>query len=334
VALVATKEGATWRRLSDDLGAKVARLADRLDFQWNAAAMASVRSAQLATVEAPAPSVTERLLRNSADAILSELHELLWKPLEEMGADPSLRWIISPHGPIHRVPIHALRDARGYVAERTDVSIVPSARTWRALPRMPGRGARAAFVAGVPSEQLPAVAAEVEQVRASLRGWDVRTDLAPTVESLGREGRRAHLVHVAAHGMLRRDNPAYSFVQMADGPLFVHDLADMRLPSSTVVLTACSSGRGAAPAGDEWIGLARGFLQAGASCVVASLWPIQDEPTLELIERFYEGFGRGQPPPVALGHAMRSLMEVRPHPWHWASFASLGGVERGAGGTA
>jgi tetratricopeptide (TPR) repeat protein len=328
LALAVTREGTAWRRLADDLGERVARLADRLDFQWNAAAMASVRAAQVAVAPSPPSAATQRFLRASADALLAEMHDLLWKPLEEMGLDASLRWIVSPHGPIHRTPLHALRGPGGYVAEGTDLAFVPSARVWRALPHGAVRGGRTAFVAGVPSRQLPSVRAEVEHVREGLAGWDVRADFAPTIDSLRREGRRSHLIHIAAHGMLRRDNPAYSFVQLSDGPLFVHDLAELRLPSSTVVLTACSSGRGAAPAGDEWIGLARGFLQAGASSVIASLWPIQDEPTLELMDLFYGSFAKGDAPPVALGRAMRSLMERRSHPWHWASFASLGGIRR------
>lgn len=338
LALIATSEGMTWRKLADDLGARVARLADRLDFQWNAAAMASVRSASVAISDgaparpAPAPASTtgsgtaRSFLHATADAILAELHGLLWQPLVHAGLDPSLRWIVSPHGAVHRVPLHALRGDDGYVAERFDLAYVPSGRIWSTLPQSPGRRGRTAFVAGVPSEQLPAVVAEVERVRSSLTGWTVQTDLQPSIDSLRREGKRSQLVHIAAHGMLRRDNPAYSFVELADGPLFVHDLADLRLHASTVVLTACSSGRGAAPAGDEWIGLARGFLQAGASSVVASLWPIQDEPTLELMEPFYAAFAAGDPPPIALGKAMRALMVSRPHPWHWASFASLGGA--------
>ena len=138
----------------------------------------------------------------------------------------------------------------------------------------------------------------------------------------------AGIVHLAAHGSLRRDNPAYSFIELADGPLYVHDLLHLQLPSSTVVLTACSSARGSAPAGDEWIGLARGFLQAGASTVIASLWPIQDEPTVELMDCFYEELTSGLTAPEALGAAMRRLMRTRPHPWHWASFAVLGGVDQ------
>jgi CHAT domain-containing protein len=238
---------------------------------------------------------------------------------------------------MHRLPFPALLGTDGPLTDKTSVRVVPSARIWlelqkrllrtsrRTSHRAAHRAAPRAYVAGVPSAELPAVEREVVLVGRHLSGWEVVTDLTPTRETLRREGARAGLIHLAAHGSLRKDNPAFSSIQLADGPLFVHDLAGFRLSGTTVVLTACSSGRGAAPSGDEWIGLARGFLQAGASAVVASLWPIEDEATLELMDLFYRGVVAGQDVAEALRRAMVALRGTRPHPWHWASFAVLGG---------
>ncbi|MFN8546538.1 MAG: CHAT domain-containing protein [Candidatus Eisenbacteria bacterium] len=333
LAMAVTRAGVLWRRLHDDLATRVAALADRLDFQWGAAAMTSVRSA--VDLEAPpTPRASSngdlgatrmRLLQAATEGALRELHALLWQPLLEMGLPRGLNWVLSPHGAIHRIPSHALLGSDGYLVEASDIAIAPSARVWWSLPA-PTSGAGQALVAGVPSAALPAVESEVKHVGGALRDWRVATDLAPTRESLRRLSEGRDLIHLAAHGLLRRDNPAYSFVELADGPFFVHDLATLRLPASTVVLTACSSGRGISPAGDEWIGLARGFLSAGASTVVASLWPIQDEPTLELMQSFYREFAMSTDTPRALGAAMRGALKSRPHPWHWASFACLGGV--------
>jgi len=333
LAMAVTHGGILWRRLNDELATRVSALADRLDFQWGAAALSSVRSA--VSVEAPAartiasngdPGATRmRLLQAATEGALRELHALLWEPLLEIGLPRDLNWVISPHGAIHRIPNHALLGSDGYLVEASDVAITPSARVWWSLPA-PASGAGQALVAGVPSAALPAVESEVKHVGRALSDWRVATDLAPTRESLRRLSEGRDLIHLAAHGLLRRDNPAYSFIELADGPFFVHDLARLRLPASTVVLTACSSGRGISPAGDEWIGLARGFLSAGASTVVASLWPIQDEPTLELMRGFYREFAATTDTPRALGAAMRGALKSRPHPWHWASFACLGGV--------
>lgn len=353
LAAVVTEAGTSWCRLADDVGTRVQTLCDRLDFQWGAAAMTSLRGRTMtaepiahtapptangtgersigrppASPTPPASTIDPmHLLQRSTDAILAELHHLLWEPLESHGLPARVGWVISPHGPIHRVPLHALRGPRGYLVEQVEVAVAPSSRIFAELPPpSPPGGCSSALVCGVVSAQLPAVELEVQHVSTHLQGRNLTTRLDPRRADIFRDAPTADLVHLAAHGSLRHDNPAYSFIELADGPLYVHDLLHLRLPASTVVLTACSSARGSAPAGDEWIGLARGFLQAGASTVIASLWPIQDEPTVELMDLFYEEFVGGQIAPVALGRAMRRLLGTRPHPWHWASFAVLGGV--------
>jgi tetratricopeptide (TPR) repeat protein len=319
LALAITSEGTAWIKLADDLGARLAELAERLDFQWSAAAMSSAAGG--------GPSPAQRL---TTDQILAELARLLWRPLRAIGVDRKRRWIVSPHGMVHRIPLHALRDVGEYLVEQTDLVVTPSARIWHDIGGNADRAAstpvRKAWVAGLASRGLPSVRREVEIVARHLGGWDVTRSLAPDRESMRHAASASDLVHLATHGSLRRDNPMYSFVQLADGPLFVHDLAAFSLPGSTVVLTACSSGQGEAPSGDEWIGLARGFLQSGASSVVASLWPIQDKATLELMDLFYQGLAEDVAVATALGQAMRSLMDRRPHPWQWASFAVLGGT--------
>ena len=360
LAVIVTAAGTSWCRLADDVGTRVRALCDRLDFQWGAAAMTSLRSRGASTAvalseptatttsaaTATAASVSQTgsatngigqpktidpmmLLGRSTDAILSELYSLLWEPIVRLGLPEVRGWIVSPHGPVHRVPLHALRGPDGYLIESQDVAVSPSARVFGQLPRaVPVREVRSAFVAGVLSSQLPAVETEVQHVVRHLRVPKTMAHLNPDRSDIFNHTPGAGIVHLAAHGSLRRDNPAYSFIELADGPLYVHDLLHLQLPSSTVVLTACSSARGSAPAGDEWIGLARGFLQAGASTVIASLWPIQDEPTVELMDCFYEELTSGLTAPEALGAAMRRLMRTRPHPWHWASFAVLGGVDQ------
>lgn len=330
LAVVIARAGSALIPLAADLSDRVRALADRLDFQWGAAALHAARSGG---GKQAAASPSFRMLQNTTEGILRELHGLLWAPVERAGI-AARRWSISPHGAVHRIPLHALLGADGFLAEKHVFTIQPSARVWmesrgRGADRDRSRrakGARRAWIGGVPSEGLPEVRREVGLVAARLDGWTVRTDLAPGRQALLDAAGGSDLVHLAAHGSLRRDNPSFSYLELTDGPLFVHDLRDLRMGGSTVVLTACSSGRGEAPTGDEWIGLARGFVRAGAGAIVASLWPIQDEPTVELIDSFYSRYADGSPPAEALAHAMRTLLRDRPHPWQWGSFAVLGGI--------
>ena len=53
----------------------------------------------------------------------------------------------------------------------------------------------------------------------------------------------AALAHVAAHGMFRADNPLFSSLRLADGPLTVYDLEGIGHAPRTVVLAACDTAR-------------------------------------------------------------------------------------------
>jgi CHAT domain-containing protein len=98
------------------------------------------------------------------------------------------------------------------------------------------------------------------------------------------------------------------------------------------VLSACQTGLGSGaladvPAGDDWLGLTRAFLDAGAARVVATLWPVEDWATATAMERFYEGYRSDGDTERALAAAQRALLATpaTSHPFYWAGFVSVGG---------
>ncbi len=94
-------------------------------------------------------------------------------------------------------------------------------------------------------------------------------------------------MHLAAHGEARLDNPTFAHLQLADGQLTTADVFNLALDGALVTLSACETGRSVVTGGDELIGLARGFLYAGAATLVQSLWRVEDGSTARLMERFY-----------------------------------------------
>ncbi|MDN5795260.1 MAG: CHAT domain-containing tetratricopeptide repeat protein [Intrasporangium sp.] len=93
----------------------------------------------------------------------------------------------------------------------------------------------------------------------------------------------ASLAHIAAHGTFRADAPLFSALQMADGPLTVHDLQGLRHPPRTLVLSACDSG-GAAPISSyEALGLVSSLLGMGTRAVLATVVPVNDEACLSVM---------------------------------------------------
>ncbi len=90
---------------------------------------------------------------------------------------------------------------------------------------------------------------------------------------------------------------------------------------STVVLSACNSGRGKIIA-EGVVGLARGFFFAGAAATVVSLWSVHDGSTAALMEQMYKHLEDGGTTAQALRLAMLHLLDGpaesgRDSRWRW-----------------
>jgi CHAT domain-containing protein len=96
--------------------------------------------------------------------------------------------------------------------------------------------------------------------------------------------------HLSTHGDHDELQPANSALTLADGKLKLALLRDARLAAARLVfLSACESGlAGVRRLPEEFIGLASGFVQAGAACTVGSLWPVSSAAAFLLATRFYE----------------------------------------------
>ncbi len=93
----------------------------------------------------------------------------------------------------------------------------------------------------------------------------------------------ASLAHIAAHGVFRADAPLFSSLELADGPLTVHDLRGLEHPPRALVLSACDSG-GAAPISSyEALGLVSSLLGMGTRSVLASVVPVNDQACLSVM---------------------------------------------------
>ena len=144
------------------------------------------------------------------------------------------------------------------------------------------------------------------------------------------------VVHFATHGVINNEHPDLSGIVLSlfdeqgrpqDGFLRLHDIYNLRLPADLIVLSACSTGLGKEVKGEGLVGLTRGFMYAGASSVVASLWKVDDEATAELMKQFYaEMFKNGLTPAAALRQAQLTMSkhERWSAPYYWAGFVIQG----------
>jgi CHAT domain-containing protein len=165
----------------------------------------------------------------------------------------------------------------------------------------------------------------------------VATDFRATRElAIGGELARYRIVHFATHGLLDNRNPGLSGLVLSlvdetatprNGFLRTSDVFGLKLNADLVVLSACQTALGKELRGEGLVGLARGFMYAGATRVLASLWMVPDGATAELMRRFYEAhLRRGLPPAAALREAQRA-MAAEPRwssPYNWAGFTLQG----------
>ena len=102
----------------------------------------------------------------------------------------------------------------------------------------------------------------------------------------------------------------------------------MELNSELAVLSACNTGSGELVKGEGVMNMARGFINAGCSSTLMSMWSVDDCATSDIMLRFYEGLKKGLNKDEALRAAKLSYLEsvskTKMHPYYWAAFVPFG----------
>ena len=113
----------------------------------------------------------------------------------------------------------------------------------------------------------------------------------------------------------------------------VKDLFDFRIKASHISLLACASAVQQFQAGDDPLGLITGFLSAGATSVLGTLWPVQSSSARVFSEYFYEHLLQSVKEDYGvydLAYATReAILDIKQRwefrqPYHWASFVLHG----------
>jgi CHAT domain-containing protein len=263
-------------------------------------------------------------LQRHAVAALGGLYDCLLRPVEGHIAGKA-RVIVVPYGGSHTVPWHALHDGERFLLQRMEVSTCPSSSLLRLLAERRRRCVGQAVVfAHSQDGHLRHVHQEAADVAAIL-GGESYVEAGATREALRSAAPGCKVLHLAAHGEARLDNPTFAHLQLADGQLTTADVFNLELDGALVTLSACETGRSVVTGGDELIGLSRGFLFAGASALVQSLWRVEDGSTARLMARFYRELAGGRTAAAAMRLAQLALFDERDGaPYFWAPFQVVG----------
>ncbi|MEO5902211.1 MAG: CHAT domain-containing protein, partial [Ilumatobacteraceae bacterium] len=233
----------------------------------------------------------------SCRQMAGEIDALIVAPLRL--ADGPL--IVVPTGPLHSLPWSALPGMQ----RAEGVTIAPSAAWWMgpATARPASQG-----VLLVHGPDLPHAPGELAAIAAVAHEPVVLAGADATAGRVRDAMARAGLVHIAAHGSFRADNPMFSSVRLADGPLYVHDLERLPARPHTVVLTACNAGRSGVYGGDELLGTGAALLALGVRSVIAPLLPVRDEATAPFAADLHRQLALGATAAAALGRVSVAAM--------------------------
>jgi len=178
--------------------------------------------------------------------------------------------------------------------------VAPSVHHWM---RNAGAGLPEAPVTAAAGPDLLHAADEVRHVGKLWPGARVLVDDEASVASVADALATPGIVHLAAHGRHEPDNPLFSSVRLADGPLFAHELDAGGPVPDLVLLSSCEVGRATIRAGGEALGLASVLLRTGVPCVVAAIAPLPDETAMQVMTAVHERMRAGVPVAAAVAQA-------------------------------
>src|SRR5467141_3062012 len=234
--------------------------------------------------------------------------------------------IFVPHGPLHFLPFHALRNGDEYLCDSFRVSYAPSATVFSWCQEKSASASEHSLIFGIADERAPQILQEAQSVASLLPKASLHVGDHATTSLLREKGPQCSVLHIATHGIYRQDNPMFSGIRLGDGYLNLYDLYQMRLNAKLVTLSGCATGMNFVAAGDELLGLQRGLFCAGATSLLLSLWDVHDQSTAELMQEFYRSYIQSDDMALSLRSAMRNLRQENPHPYFWAPFVLVGKV--------
>lgn len=290
-----------------------------------------------------------RLLRDPKSDPLpaaQALYQLLIAPVAQDLAQAGAKTVmLSLDGVLRYLPFGALHDGQRYLAQRWALPLYTSVTRDRlrdaVAPQWQAAGLGLTRKLGE-FDPLPGVQAEMDGIIRSARSasaagalpGEVHLDEAFTAQRLKDVSQRHFSVlHIASHFRFSPGTEANSFLLLGDGQQLT--LGELRTQNyrfdqvDLLTLSACDTGLGGGrdERGREIEGFGVIAQQQGAKAVLATLWPVADQSTAQLMADLYR---RRQEQRLSKVEALRQAqlaLQAQPrtsHPFYWAPFILMG----------
>jgi tetratricopeptide (TPR) repeat protein len=227
-------------------------------------------------------------------ALISTAQAVEHVVVDPLGLPPSRDVVVVAAGPVASLPWSVLPGLGD-----TNLVVAESADAWRRADRVSAALAEGSVLVVV-GPNLHYADAEVEAVTAAWGGKvEIIKGADATVEHVLAAMGEADLVHVAAHGTHRGDNPLLSAIHVHDGPLTGYELAQADTGNALVVLSCCDTGMVDTGA-SSGIGLSQLLTTTGVATTIASVSPVTDISSAPLMSQLHRQLAVGVRPSRAL----------------------------------
>jgi len=165
----------------------------------------------------------------------------------------------------------------------------------------------------------------------SIIGGEKRIDGDATKDNFLNEAKNYKIIHLATHAFVNLTDSKLNRIFLQDDFLSEVNLYNLELNTELVVLSACNTGSGELLKGEGVMNLARGFINAGCSSTLMSMWAVDDCATADLMLLFYKGIKNGLNKDEALRRAkieyLTTANKTKLHPYYWAAFIPFGDMK-------
>jgi CHAT domain-containing protein len=211
----------------------------------------------------------------------SRLHANLLGSMKDL-MQTHRRIIVCPDGVLNLLPFGSLGDPIGMEFEWIripSVAILNEIRSRAADPQRAAAGVLALANEAAPTGRLQGVLDEVGNLDRSYRSTEARFVSDQDTVNAAELAAVPAILHIACHAQTDDERPWLSSFRLGALGLRAGQIANARIPARLAVLSSCQTQHGKVLSGEGVLGLSAALLSAGAECVVATLWPVEDRAT-------------------------------------------------------
>jgi len=287
-------------------------------------------------------------IQNAPAAYVAAAYRAYQQLVEPLGIAAGTHLLIIPDGPLTYLPFSALTTDPNYAADLGKVAYllrqhplgyaysasILAKQTKRVWSGASGLVAFAPFTNGKAPVGYPALSYSQDELKQISSYFQVRLlqDEAADLKHWREIAPTARILHLSTHAFSSPEEQS-PHIAFYDSLLYLPTLYRERLNAALVVLSACQTNIGPLAPGEGVLGLGRGFVQAGASSIIASLWNVNARSTGNILADFYQQLAKGQSKPLALCLAQldylerKDVLHFQKSPYYWAGLTYYGDAQ-------